>query len=422
MFLIRFPVAERIMDQHDDQHSLPTAFGRGWIPAERSIGLPGEAGPQSPLPHAGGAGGGPVAMPPGEAPRPVRHTAWTAERKLRFLDCMAEHGNVRAACARVAVSPETAYKLRRREPLFAAAWEAALVLAREHAEQVLGTRAIDGTEEEVYYRGELVGCRRRYDTRLLLAHLARLDRRAEAPFAQARAARFDELLALVAGHAPPPELCGEGEDAGEDNDGAERADPLLPLAREAFVDKAGWRAAEAAREAVADDPEEGDEQAGEEVEEAAEEEESEAYREWLAEHEAAAAAWQAAEDAAAAAAEVARDAAAAQWDGWAECAWAAVDALAVGPGGDAEGALVEEAAEPVAGADECAAGEGAPLEYKALRGRPGPCAQDPVHCVHRASPGAAQSADASGQYCVPIPSNTRLANFQPSGVRRSVSA
>jgi hypothetical protein len=72
--------------------------------------------------------------------------------------------------------------------------------AREQVGEMLGTRAIEGIEEEVWHRGEVVGTRRRYDTRLLLAHLARLDRLVEAnPRAEADAACFDELLARYAG-------------------------------------------------------------------------------------------------------------------------------------------------------------------------------------------------------------------------------
>ncbi|MFD1958902.1 hypothetical protein ACFSHP_07045 [Novosphingobium panipatense] len=95
------------------------------------------------------------------------------------------------------MSRTSAYLLRRRDAAFAAGWEAALVLARRHVEEVLATRALDGVEEAVWFRGELVGSRRRYDTRLLLAHLARLDRVAEET--ADHAGRFDEALALVAG-------------------------------------------------------------------------------------------------------------------------------------------------------------------------------------------------------------------------------
>lgn len=167
----------------------------------------------------------------------VRHDGWTDQRKAHFLEHLAGHGNVRAACARVAMSHEAAYRLRRRDALFARAWAAALNLAREASAQVLACRAIDGIEEEIWYRGEVVGTRRRYDSRLLLAHMARLDAAAEAEGAREDAARFDELVALVAGAEPPDTVvCGD--------DG-------VPISREASVAVAMAAAVELAREDAA---------------------------------------------------------------------------------------------------------------------------------------------------------------------------
>jgi hypothetical protein len=195
------------MDRQDGEQTFPSQFGRGWIPAARDIGLPDE-----------GAVGDSSSKPP--------HNGWTVPRRLAFLEHLAQRGHVRAACAAVGLSAEAAYKLRRREPLFAAAWDAALVLARRVAEQVLATRAIDGIEEPVWFRGELVGLRVRHDTRLLLAHLARLDRHAEStPYAGHRAERFDELLACVAGATFPKGLAAESERLGES------PDPYLPRRR-----------------------------------------------------------------------------------------------------------------------------------------------------------------------------------------------
>lgn len=128
---------------------------------------------------------------------PVPARGWTPELKTQFLDRLAAHGNARAACRAVNLSAEAAYRLRRRDPLFARGWAAALLLARENGHQVLGERAIEGVEEQIFYRGELVGTRRRYDSRLLLAHLARLDRLADEESAGGDAAYFDELLACI---------------------------------------------------------------------------------------------------------------------------------------------------------------------------------------------------------------------------------
>ena len=51
----------------------------------------------------------------------TRHDGWTPARRAQFLDRLAQNGNVLAARALVGLSREAAYKLRRREPLFARA-------------------------------------------------------------------------------------------------------------------------------------------------------------------------------------------------------------------------------------------------------------------------------------------------------------
>jgi hypothetical protein len=100
---------------------------------------------------------------------------WTAEVKVRFLDCLSQRGNVRLACRAVGLSAETAYRQRRR------------------------------------------------DSRLLLAHLGRLDKAVD-PAAERDADRFDELLAVMAGEEMPGEPAAPGDD------------PLPD--REAFVEQA----------------------------------------------------------------------------------------------------------------------------------------------------------------------------------------
>ena len=98
------------------------------------------------------------------------------------------------------MSRESAYTLRRRDALFGRGWTAALLLAREAGVELIADLATEGIEEEIWHRGEHVGTMRRFDARLLLAHLARLDRMVEeAEQATVRdAARFEEILACVA--------------------------------------------------------------------------------------------------------------------------------------------------------------------------------------------------------------------------------
>jgi hypothetical protein len=166
-------------------------------------------------------------------PQPHRDH-FTPQRQVAFLAALADCGSVRAACARIGISAQSAYLARRRAALFAAGWDAALVLARSAAEEVLAVRALDGVEEPVFYRGKVVGTRRRHDSRLLLAHLARLDAHADrAPFAAARAARFDELLARLGGEEAPQVLW---DHAAMLPDPAPAApDPFLPPTRAEHV-------------------------------------------------------------------------------------------------------------------------------------------------------------------------------------------
>lgn len=127
---------------------------------------------------------------------------WTPERKMLFLDRLAVSGNARAACRRVGLSAESAYRQRRKDPLFARAWAAAVLLGRDASQQVLADRAVGGIEENVWHRGEVVGTRRRYDTRLLLAHLARLDNLASED-AAGDAAIFEDLLTRIGSGESP---------------------------------------------------------------------------------------------------------------------------------------------------------------------------------------------------------------------------
>lgn len=159
---------------------------------------------------------------------------------MSFLHYLAEKGDVRAACARVGMSRTSAYLLRRRDRVFAQGWTAALVLARQHVEEVLATRALDGVEEAVFYHGEQVATRRRYDARLLLAHLGRLDRLAGKSMAGEQADRFDEVLALLAGEAPPPD-CFDG--TGDVVEHAMAPEAILPLDRVQYIHAAAGLAA-----------------------------------------------------------------------------------------------------------------------------------------------------------------------------------
>jgi hypothetical protein len=79
-----------------------------------------------------------------------------------------------------------AYPARRRNPVFAAAWDAALTIARERLADTLLARSMEGNIEQIWKDGELVGERHVLDNRLGLALLRRLDRLAETGLSTSR--------------------------------------------------------------------------------------------------------------------------------------------------------------------------------------------------------------------------------------------
>lgn len=194
---------------------------------------------------------------------------WTPARQRAFLENLAVIGSVTAAAAHVGVSPRAAYNLRYRADgvLFALGWHAAILIARHRLTDMLLDRAMYGVEETTVRTPDGLGgsetSRRRYDGRLGLALLARLDRMAaaaaepggdpdEAVLARLIAQDFEGFLArldpgssdaaprlLAASQAPAPAPThgrsddGDGGDNGDDNGGDDPADPVAPADRAA---------------------------------------------------------------------------------------------------------------------------------------------------------------------------------------------
>ena len=133
-----------------------------------------------------------------------RHDGWTPDRQLTFLDTLAGCGVVTDAARAAGMSVRSAYNFRNRAEgaPFAVAWNAAQLRARRRLEDVVHSRALHGCVELVMKDGEVVVERHRFDNRLTMAALARLDRLAEAGDDASRAARyveqeFDQFVALV---------------------------------------------------------------------------------------------------------------------------------------------------------------------------------------------------------------------------------
>ena len=92
----------------------------------------------------------------------------TARKRARFLDTLAEDGNVAEAARRSGLNRQYAYVLRREDADFARDWDAALDAAAEALVLAARRRAMEGVEEPVFYHGKQVGTRRVYSDRLLM--------------------------------------------------------------------------------------------------------------------------------------------------------------------------------------------------------------------------------------------------------------
>ena len=115
----------------------------------------------------------------------IRHDGWTGEKIAIFCETLAETGIVAEACEAACMGISGAYAARRRNPVFAAAWDAALTIARERLADTLLARSIEGNVEQLYRDGIIVGERHFLDNRLGLQILRRLDQLAEREFPRA---------------------------------------------------------------------------------------------------------------------------------------------------------------------------------------------------------------------------------------------
>jgi len=136
-------------------------------------------------PHAAGTtdGAGPSATPddtPGlpvplpDAPLPALRRArldgFDPAKQRAFLAVLAETGSVAQACAAVGIARSTAYKLRMMPEAqsFRVGWEQAMAQGVRLLADTALARALDGVEEPVFWKGEEVGTKRRYNDRLLM--------------------------------------------------------------------------------------------------------------------------------------------------------------------------------------------------------------------------------------------------------------
>lgn len=138
----------------------------------------------------------------------VRHDGWTEARQRSFLRALGETGCVRDACARARISSTSAYRMRRREPRFAAAWKRALAKAAPTLEQAAFERAVIGWEEPILHKGEIVAWKRRFSDTLLRLLLIANRATQETDAAQdpevLRQRAFEAAYAAGGEFTPPP--------------------------------------------------------------------------------------------------------------------------------------------------------------------------------------------------------------------------
>lgn len=102
-----------------------------------------------------------------DARRP-RHDGWTIERQKNFIETLAATASVVDACRYVGLSKQSANKLYGRSPQFRAAWDDALKASVGVLAATAFDRAVNGTQEQVWHNGRMIGFREKHHDRLLI--------------------------------------------------------------------------------------------------------------------------------------------------------------------------------------------------------------------------------------------------------------
>ncbi|WBO21613.1 hypothetical protein [Sphingomonas abietis] len=123
-----------------------------------------------------------AASAPARPPAP-RHDGITPERQRIFFETLAATASVTRAAAACGLSRQALYAYRNRAdaPAFREAWDVAMTCAINILGDIAFDRAVEGVEEPVFWKGEQVGTRRRFNDNLLLTLLRVRDPFAFAP-------------------------------------------------------------------------------------------------------------------------------------------------------------------------------------------------------------------------------------------------
>jgi hypothetical protein len=105
-----------------------------------------------------------------------RHDGWTPQVRAAFLDALRDSGRIVVALTAVNRARSGAYALRNRDPQFRADWDQALVEARPLLDDLLLSRALNGTLTVIVGPdGRVIRSHCETDTRLMQRMLTRLE-------------------------------------------------------------------------------------------------------------------------------------------------------------------------------------------------------------------------------------------------------
>jgi hypothetical protein len=140
----------------------------------------------------------------GPPPRRHRRDGFSAERQEQFLEHVRGGASGREAARKVGISHTTAYNLYNSPDgaAFRAGWDEAAKVTDIVLEDTGFDRAVNGQEEIVYYKGQRVGVRWKYDNNLLMRLL-----RARLPLKYAPLSEIEGWL-RQRGVAPPADVDG----------------------------------------------------------------------------------------------------------------------------------------------------------------------------------------------------------------------
>jgi hypothetical protein len=100
--------------------------------------------------------------------KPVTKSTPKKDWRDVFITKLAEAPDVSGAAQAAGVDRRYVYRERDKNPEFLRRWDDALEQSLDRAEKEMYRRAVDGTEEPIYYQGDKVGSIRRFSDTLLI--------------------------------------------------------------------------------------------------------------------------------------------------------------------------------------------------------------------------------------------------------------